>query len=276
MSSLPILDFAVQAIPHVPIDRGVQQATTGRLAQDILPLLSMWATLPTLVVFFAKRRYCDVFSFGLGFLLAVIYHVAHLDGLEESSVFGVSGSLWRSLDILVAQSLLARTLGHALGARSAPAVWLSNGAFPTLLMSWAVASKRIPHIVPPMTLGQASRALLAVMCATLLAKLVLEGPGTLPKYNKARGRRAGLCFLFGFVVFPLPELFPEKYWLCHSLWHCFIAIGYYELYNELLVQDAMKSNDQKLRRQTHGKPFQASDCVLTKPQFWQPRGARAA
>lgn len=56
--------------------------------------------------------------FSVGFLLACVYHICHMaeEGLVASSVLGISGPVWRSLDILFAQWLLGRTFGHALGA----------------------------------------------------------------------------------------------------------------------------------------------------------------
>ena len=56
--------------------------------------------------------------YGIGFLLACIYHVCHMDeaGLIASSVFGISGPIWRSADVYMAQWLLSRMWGHALKA----------------------------------------------------------------------------------------------------------------------------------------------------------------
>lgn len=63
--------------------------------------------------------------FSLGFALASVYHVCHMhdEGLHKSEVFGISGPLWRTWDILCAQWLLARTFGHAVGARH----WVTQG-----------------------------------------------------------------------------------------------------------------------------------------------------
>ncbi len=54
----------------------------------------------------------------IGFSLACIYHVCHMapEGLVASKVLGVSGPVWRSLDVLFAQWLLGRTFGHAVAA----------------------------------------------------------------------------------------------------------------------------------------------------------------
>ncbi len=54
--------------------------------------------------------------YGLGFLLACIYHVCHMDeaGLIASRIMGLSGPFWRSADVYMAQWLLGRMWGHAL------------------------------------------------------------------------------------------------------------------------------------------------------------------
>ena len=45
----------------------------------------------------------------------------------------------------------------------------------------------------------------------------------------------------GFVAFPMPEVFPRHYWLFHSIWHCCLAAGYYELY-ALIEEDSIKGH----------------------------------
>lgn len=56
--------------------------------------------------------------FGVGFALALVYHAFQMDpgGLTKSHFLGVGGPTWRTLDVLWAQWLLARTFGHAIGA----------------------------------------------------------------------------------------------------------------------------------------------------------------
>lgn len=57
--------------------------------------------------------------FSVGGLLAVVYHICHLDprGLHTSRILGVTGPVWRSWDILFAQWLLGRTVGQVVGAQ---------------------------------------------------------------------------------------------------------------------------------------------------------------
>ena len=71
--------------------------------------------------------------FSLGFGLAAIYHVCHMheEGLQSSRFFGISGPLWRTADIIVAQWMLARTFGHAVGASH----WVTKGK-QVLLLLW--------------------------------------------------------------------------------------------------------------------------------------------
>lgn len=56
----------------------------------------------------------------------------------------------------------------------------------------------------------------------------------------------------GFIAFPMPELFPRQYWLFHSLWHCFLAAGYYELY-ALIEQDSLSMQKKRAAQQKSRK-----------------------
>ena len=47
----------------------------------------------------------------------------HEEGLQSSTFWGISGPLWRTGDIIVAQWMLARTFGHAVGASH----WVTKG-----------------------------------------------------------------------------------------------------------------------------------------------------
>lgn len=95
-------------------------------------------------------------------------------GIANTELLGISGPTWRGLDILMAQALLARTLGHALGARSGAVQALANLVFPAVLLGYT-------HLLADgvLTLGFASKVLVAVLLATLGAKAALEGFDTL-------------------------------------------------------------------------------------------------
>ena len=125
-------------------------------------------------------------------------------GIAGAQLLGLPGSTWRGLDILMAQALLARTLGHALGARSPLLRGLSNLAFPATLLAYT-------HGLAGgiLTLGFASKVLVVVLAAQLAAKTALEGWHTLPAYCARRGPRCVAFFAAGFAFFPLPELFPR-------------------------------------------------------------------
>lgn len=53
----------------------------------------------------------------------------------------------------------------------------------------------------------------------------------------------------GFVAFPMPEIFPNHYWLFHSLWHVFLAAGYYELY-ALIEQDRLTAQKTPAKQES--------------------------
>ncbi|KDD72393.1 hypothetical protein H632_c3403p0 [Helicosporidium sp. ATCC 50920] len=176
----------------------------------------------------SRRRWWDLATFSLGWFLAVMYHIAHMHpgGLASSQVLGLGGAAWRTLDIVSAQSLLARTIGHALGGRSAAVGLLSNAAFPCLVALHA-------QVYGAISLATTARLLLLVAGAILGAKLILEGAHTVPAFDTPGARKAGLLFLAAFVVFPLPEVWPLLYWLFHSVWHVCLASAYAHLYRHL-------------------------------------------
>ena len=103
------------------------------------------------------------------------------------------------------QALLARTMGHAVGARSTFISTLSNLVYPATLLAYA-------HLLADgvLILSVASKVLLLVVLATLAAKAALEGFHTLPQYCPRLGKRTLACFAGGFAAFPMPELFPSE------------------------------------------------------------------
>lgn len=90
---------------------------------------------------------CMQAVFSLGFALASVYHICHMhdEGLHKSEVFGISGPLWRTWDILCAQWLLARTFGHAVGARH----WVTQGE--SSLMLFCTCFAESAHTQPGST-----------------------------------------------------------------------------------------------------------------------------
>ena len=55
------------------------------------------------------------------------------------------------------------------------------------------------------------QVLVLTLMATLAAKATVEGFHTLPKYCPRRGKRTLACFVAGFAVFPMPEIFPSAH-----------------------------------------------------------------
>lgn len=180
-----ILQLVAEVVPVVPINKGVSAATTGILLLDVLPLLTMLPAVSTLRLHAKARRWNDLLAFGIGFALAVIYHVVHMmpGGIAEASLWGVSGATWRTLDILWAQGLLARTFGHVVGVHRPSLATFANLAFPAGVL---VMSKTFEVF----TLGIASKILSIVVFLTLVAKLSLEGRESMPQYDATRGRAA--------------------------------------------------------------------------------------
>lgn len=77
--------------------------------------------------------------FSIGFALAVIYHYLHLhpEGIAAAQLLGLPGPTWRGLDILCAQALIARTVGHVLNVQSTVGKVISNLAFPVANLTYA-------------------------------------------------------------------------------------------------------------------------------------------
>lgn len=46
-----------------------------------------------------------------------------------------------------------------------------------------------------------------------------------------------VCYVLAFSFFVLPEVFTGSYWLFHSLWHVMMAMGYHELYHQLMAEE---------------------------------------
>ena len=158
-----------------------------------------------------------------------------------------------------------------MGAHTSLVTAISSALYPFVLTAWAVLSKRgvLKTSLPPLSLGTASKALILIMVAALAAKAAYEGGmDTMPRYNKKKAKRILICFFLGFFVFPLPEVFPQIYWLTHSLWHCFMAIGYDALYTELLSQQEelerkrMVAVEERRWRQQQGRKRRRNALVL--------------
>lgn len=150
----------INSLPIISVPPGLANTNTGRWIYDVMPLVSMAACVPTLFLYYKSKRWTDLVSssssssldvvsvtfalvlqsthrcaqrsrfcvqavFSLGFALATAYHVCHMheEGLQSAALFGISGPLWRTWDIICAQWLLARTFGHAVGARH----WVTQG-----------------------------------------------------------------------------------------------------------------------------------------------------
>lgn len=199
---------------------------TGNGWCDTLPLLTMAFSLPTLYLYFKGRRYMNLALFSVGGLLAVVYHICHLDprGLHTSRILGVTGPVWRSWDILFAQWLLGRTVGQVVGAQHPLIICIANGVYPAALI----------HVFGQAyhpSLTAVSKPLVLVTVATLGCKLLIEGRRSWPAGLASKGGiRALVFFIAAFICFPMPALRPQQYYLYHSLWHVFCSIGYWELY----------------------------------------------
>ncbi|KAL3151016.1 hypothetical protein ABBQ38_012887 [Trebouxia sp. C0009 RCD-2024] len=236
-------------LPIISVPSGLANTNTGRWVYDVMPLVTMAACVPTLFLYYRSKRWTDLAVFSLGFALAIFYHVCHMhvDGLQGAALFGISGPLWRTWDIICAQWLLARTFGHVVGARHWLTQVITNTVFPAVCLYYFwTASEALP-------MKNIMHTLVAVMLTTLAAKLLVEGVHTLPKYCRRRGTTTLGLFMLGFIAFPMPELFPRHYWLFHSLWHVLLAAGYYQLYALIEAESLAAYKEARRHKHVRGK-----------------------
>ncbi|DBB06986.1 TPA: hypothetical protein ACH3X1_011578 [Trebouxia sp. C0004] len=186
-------------LPIISVPKGLANTNTGLWLYDCMPLFTMAACVPTLFLYYRAKRWADLALFSLGFVLAVVYHICHMavDGLQSSTILGISGPLWRTFDIICAQWLLARTFGHAVGASHWVTQVLTNTVFPAVCLYYFwTATEQLP-------MKNIMHTLMAVILAALAAKLLVEGVDTLPKYCRKRGAKAlaGYYELYALIEF---------------------------------------------------------------------------
>ncbi len=93
---------------------------------------------------------------------------------------------------------------------------------------------------------------MAFTLLTIAAKLLLDGPKTLPTYTPATLWKILSAVVAGFTCFFMPNFHPA-YWLWHSLWHIFMGVAFLELYRHL---DGHSSDGARLGqegKQAHAK-----------------------
>lgn len=90
------------------------------------------------------------------------------------------------------------------------------------------------------------QVLVLVLLATLAAKALLEGFDTLPRYCPRYGKRTLACFVAGFAVFPLPELFPSELLRCLEPVHTY-AVAVHAILSVARVQTMLAQRMQAPR-----------------------------
>lgn len=90
---------------------------TGVFICDVMPCVTLLVTIPTINLYYRSKRHWDVIHSVVAATLAMIFHMCHMhvDGIQAASYFGIDGPTWRTLDVIAAQLLLARTVAHAIG-----------------------------------------------------------------------------------------------------------------------------------------------------------------
>lgn len=195
----------------------------------------MGACAPTLMLFYRKGRWYDLCAYTFGFVVAIIYHMLHLyahGGLASVSFLGIHGAAWRTIDILGANALLARTMGHALNVDHPFIAVLPNVVLPTALVVLLLSGTT-------MGVPLASRVTAGIVGVTLVLQLVKGGYDMIQnwktQYSHPRAIRAFTSMAVGIFAFSMPAIAdPENYYLWHSAWHVLMGAGYWDLYVHLL------------------------------------------
>lgn len=77
-----------------------------------------------------------------------------------------------------------------------------------------------------------SNLALGVMLITAFSVVLFHGKEAIPQYDPRQGKVIFFSFAIAVLFLILPN-FCGRYWLFHSLWHLFLAIGYYTLYLQI-------------------------------------------
>ena len=168
----------------------------------------------------------------------------HDEGLQSAEVFGISGPLWRTWDIICAQWLLARTLGHAVGARH----WLTQGdysKFAVLQLSCHFLLVLTPHT--PLGGSACLNTVAVELCNTVdsicvhCKPLVLHLSITKPHpMLRTTLPRCGACAVITNTVFPAACLY--YFWTASgalpmkTIMHTLVAVMLTTLAAKLLVE----------------------------------------
>lgn len=207
---------------------------SGVWYQDIVPCASLVFCIPTLKIYYDKKNYLNLALFSLGFVFALIYHAVHMnvEGLDNAVFLGVTGTTWRTVDIIMCQVLLARTFGNAIGDRHPIVAAIPTVAFPATLAYLFFSLESVKLTIVSQLTGLS-------MLVTAVIKLIVDGR-KFPGYSAQSAARMLVCFFLGFFCFSQPERQPHLYWFWHSMWHVFMGLGYYELYSQLVSQQKKK------------------------------------
>mmetsp|Transcript_12667 Transcript_12667/g.39989 ORF Transcript_12667/g.39989 Transcript_12667/m.39989 type:complete len:290 (+) Transcript_12667:213-1082(+) len=243
--STPAVRLGSLTIFSFDIPPYVMGETTGSVWKDLLPLITMMSTFPTIYMFWNLNRKYDAFFFSLGAVFATIYHaLAMSEGGLKSSFLGLDGMAWRTIDILACINLIQRSWVDIIGASHLTIHMVPNVVFPML----AVHALTRPGVNE----DDIGRLFYSCNAVCLGMKLLIEGT-SFPKYNVGAFLRAVGCVCMAAIWFFLCEVHHDMYWLYHSMWHVFMSHGYFLTYSEAKHDVAEQWSRFKARIGRRGK-----------------------
>lgn len=232
---------------------------TDYMVLDCMPLLTMYFCVPTLQEMYREKRSMDAIVFTAGFVVSVLYHICSImdGGVLEAQLCRMYCSTIRDLDILAAQFVLVRTYNFLLGVNHRLVEATSALSFP-LMIGYNAATQVL-------TLKLAARSLLVSVLLTTILQILTGGIRPFHFHQKQYWSTAIVFYVLGFLSFVQPNMYPEQYWLWHSLWHVFMSVGYFFLYCKAPIR-----NENSLRK---GQAFEHTRSPRTKAEGGEERRA---
>jgi len=191
---------------------------TGVLWKDSLPLTTMVFTLLPLYATFRKGLPMQFMAALSSCFVASVYHFMLYQRLE--SLWGWSTDTWRSLDVTIAC--------YCLGISSAYLIH-SNHMLIHISTRFVVPVAMLFMYLRGAQLLAFAKVLIANSVVIVVGRNIFKTK-EVPIYNWGYLKYALLNVALGLFFFPLPVFNPNMYWLYHSLWHIFIALGLFVSY----------------------------------------------
>lgn len=203
---------------YVPID---EMGYTGVAWKDSLPLTTMVFCLMPLYATWRKSLPYQFLCACTSCFVASVYHYMLYARLD--SVFGLNADGWRSFDVIIACYCLGITLAYMIHANHLVLHVATRIVVPLAMLTLYLRGSE---------LGDFAKTLIGNSIFVVLGRLAFKTE-RVPVYNWTYLKYAVPCNAIALFFFPLPVVWPEMYWLYHSLWHVFVGLGLFVCYGFL-------------------------------------------